>query len=64
MLEEQNQTLIDLKAIELPVGEIVKIDQAASVPRYAIAPNKKLIVVLAILLNGICAVLYEFLGMQ
>ena len=58
LLEEQNQTLIDLKAIELPVGEIVKIDKPASVPRYAIGPNKKLIIVLAIVLGGMCAVLY------
>ena len=58
LLEEQNQTLIDLKAIEFPVGEIVRIDKPASVPRYAIAPNKKVIVVLAVVLGGMCAVLY------
>ena len=49
---------MDLKAIEIPVGGIVKIDKPAIVPRNAIAPNKKLIVVLAIVLGGMCAVLY------
>jgi len=58
LLEEQNQTPMDLKAIELPVGEIVRIDKPASIPRNAIAPNKKSIVVLAIVLGGMYTVLY------
>jgi len=58
LLEEENETLMDLKAIELSVGEIVRIDKPASIPRNAIAPNKKLIVVLAIVLGGMCAVMY------
>lgn len=58
LLEGENQTLMDLRAIEFPFGKIVKIDMPASVPRYAIALNNKLIVVLAIVLGGILAVLY------
>ena len=58
LLEEENETLLDLQAIELPTGQIVKVDKPVSVPQYASAPNKKLIVVLAIVLGGMIAVLY------
>ena len=58
LLEEENQTLMDLKAIELHQGSIIAIDKPAVVPSSPIKPNKKLIVALAVVLGGMLGVLF------
>ena len=58
LLEEENQTLNDLLQIELPKGTILAIDKPASVPQNPIAPNKKLILALSVVLGGMLGVLY------
>ena len=58
LLEEENQTLPDLRAITVDRGPIVAIDKPASVPEAPIKPNKKLIVALAVVLGGMVAVLF------
>lgn len=58
LLEEENQTLLDLRAITVDRGSIVAIDKPARVPEGPIKPNKKLIVALAIVLGGMVAVLF------
>ena len=58
LLEEENQTLMDLKAIELHQGSIIAIDKPAVVPTSPIKPNTKMIVALAVLLGGLIGVLF------
>jgi chain length determinant protein (polysaccharide antigen chain regulator) len=58
LLEEENQTLNDLTQIELPKGTILAIDKPASVPQNPIAPNKKLILALSVVLGGMLGILY------
>ena len=58
LLEEENQTLLDLRAITVDRGSIVAIDKPPSVPVAPIKPNKKLIVALALVLGGMVAVLF------
>lgn len=61
LLEEENQTLLDLRAITVNRVSVIMIDKPASVPRAPIKPNKKLIVALALVLGGIVAVLFVFI---
>lgn len=58
LLEEENQTLLDLRAITVDRGSIVAIDKPPGVPVAPIKPNKKLIVALALVLGGMVAVLF------
>ena len=58
LLEEENQTLLDLRAITVYRGSIVAIDKPARVPEGPIKPNKRLIVALALVLGGMMAVLF------
>ena len=58
LLEEENQTLLDLKAITVSQGAIIAIDKPVSVPESPIKPNKRLIVALALVLGGMAAVLF------
>ena len=58
LLEEENQTLNDLMQIELPKGTILAIVKPVSVPQNPIAPNKKLILALSVVLGGMLGILY------
>jgi len=57
LLEEENQTLNDLIQIELPKGTILAIDKPARVPQNPIAPNKKLILALTVVLGILCGLI-------
>ena len=61
LLEEENQTLLDLRAITVNRVSVIMIDKPAVVPRAPIKPNKKLVVALALVLGGIVAVLFVFI---
>ena len=61
LLEEENQTLLDLRAITVKRVSVIMIDKPARVPRAPIKPNKKLIVALALVLGGLMAVLFVFI---
>ena len=58
LFEEENQTLMDLKTIELPQGSIIAIDKPVVLPKFPIKPNKKLIVALAVVLGGMIGILF------
>ena len=58
LLEENNQTLLDVRAFTVDGGSITRIDKPASVPDAPIKPNKKLIVALALVLGGMVTVLF------
>ena len=58
LLEENNQTLLDVRAFTVDGGSITRIDKPASAPDAPIKPNKKLVVALALVLGGMVAVLF------
>ena len=58
LLEEENQTLLELRSIPVDRGSIITIDKPARVPEGPIKPNKKLFVALALVLGGMVGVLF------